>query len=90
MMVDEYTQLDSAAALGETKLAYYYTLKDIEKSQIEKDSVEKYIKESIIEDLRTRPEVKVFRDNDITLGYNYYDKNGELFIDLEITPKDYK
>lgn len=89
MMVDEYTRLDSAAAVGKTELMYYYTVKDIEKSEVNIDTIKKYMKEAVIEDLRLKPEIKAFRENNITLGYNYYDKNGDLIFDLKATPKDY-
>lgn len=90
MVIDEYTRLDSAAAVGKTKLIYYYTLKAVEKSEIDLDTMQKYMKQAVVEGFESNPEMKAFRDHDITLSYNYYDKNGELIINVETTPEDYK
>jgi len=75
MQIDQYTRLDSAASNGKKTFIYYYTLVEIEKSEVNLDTVNKYI----------RPD-----DNKITLDYMYYDKNGNFVMEIEVNPDMYK
>jgi len=88
--VDEYTRLDSVSTIGKTNLIYYYSLYDLEKSEVNIDTVNKYVRPTIIENAKTRPEMKVYRDNNITLDYKYYDKNGVFVTEISVTPDLYK
>ena len=38
MEIDQYVRLDSAASKGETNMIYYYTLFDMEKSEVNLDT----------------------------------------------------
>ncbi|GGF70102.1 hypothetical protein [Wenyingzhuangia marina] len=89
MQVDEFTRLDSASSKGATNLMYYYTIMNLDKSEVNLDTVNKYIRPSIIENVKTSPDLKVYRDNNITMDYIYFDKNGEFVIKLAVTPELY-
>lgn len=89
VQVDQLTRLDSASS-GKTNLTYYYTLLQTENSEINLDTVNKYIRSGIIESLRINPDVKIFRDNNITLDYNYFDRNGEIVTVISVTPEMYQ
>lgn len=90
MQIDRFTRLDSASSAGKTNLIYYYTLFDIDKSEVNLDTVNKYIRPGIIENVKTHPDLKVYRDNNITLDYNYYDKNGNFVTEISVTPDLYR
>lgn len=90
MQIDDFTRLDSAASKGKTNLIYYYTLLGTERSEVNLDTVNKYFRPEIIENVKTHPDLKVFRDNNITLDYNYYDKNREFITEISVTPDLYK
>lgn len=90
MQVDQLTRLDSASSKGGTNLIYYYTLLQTENSEVNLDTVNKYIRSGIIENVKTHPDLKVFRDNNITLDYNYYDRNGDFVTEISVTPEMYK
>ncbi len=90
MQIDEFTRLDSAASKGKTNFIYYYTLFDMEKSEVNLDTVGKYLWPDIIANVKTHPDLKIYRDNNITLDYKYYDKNRELAAELSVTPDLYK
>lgn len=90
MSIDAYTRLDSVASKGKTNFIYYYTLIDLEKSEVNLDTVNKYIRPSIIENIKSSPDLKVYRDNNITMDYKYYDKNGTFALDIAVTPDLYK
>lgn len=90
IQVDHLTRLDSASSKGKTNLIYYYTLLETERSEVNFDTVNKYIRSGIIENLKINPDVQVFRDNNVTLDYNYFDRNGEFVTEISVTPDLYK
>ena len=90
IQIDEYSRLDSASTKGKTNFIYHYTLFDLEKSEVNLDTVNKYIKPNLIENIKNTPELKVYRDNNITMDYKYYDKNGVFVTKISVTPELYK
>lgn len=90
MAVDEYTQLDSASSIGKANLTYYFSLFDLDKSEVNLDTVNKYLRPSIIENVKNNPDVKILRDNNITLDYLYYDKNGVFVLEISVGPDLYR
>ena len=90
MRIDEYTRLDSTATHGKTSFIYYYALFDLERSEVNLDTVNKYIRPRIIEDVKNSPELQYFRDNKITLEYQYFDKVGVFVMEILVTPELYK
>jgi len=88
--IDQYTRLDSASTKGKTNLIYYYTLFEMEKSEVNLDTVNKYIRPGIIENVKNSPDLKTFRDNNITMDYKYYDKNGDFTTEISVTPDLYQ
>ena len=88
--IDQYTRLDSASTKGKTNLIYYYTLFEMERSEVNLDTVNKYIRPGIIENVKNSPDLKTFRDNNITMDYRYYDKNGEFTTEISVTPDLYQ
>ncbi|QNM85378.1 hypothetical protein H9W90_14500 [Polaribacter pectinis] len=88
--VDDYTRLDSAASIGKTNFIYYYTLLSLEKSEVNLDTVNKYLRPEIIKGVKENVALKVFRKNNITMDYKYYDKNGEFAMEISVTPDLYK
>ena len=87
--LDEETTLDSAVARGEKSFDYYYTL-IYKADSVNKDTVAKYVKPTIIARLKSNPEMDYFRDNDVTLYYHYLGYDGLPAATLKITPELYK
>lgn len=90
MQVDQFSRLDSASTKGQTNIIYHYTLIDLEKSEVNLDTVNKYIRQNLIENIKSSPELKVYRDNNITMDYKYYDKSGVFVTKISVTPELYK
>lgn len=88
-MIDEYSRLDSASTVRDQIFKYHYTLVNMSKKEVNSDTVEKYIRPGIIENVKTSPDLKDFRDNNITMSYNYYDKNGDFVLNIDVTPDLY-
>ena len=89
IMVDEYTRLDNAVALPGNIFQYNYTLVDIAKDEVNLDTVRKYIEPRIINNVKTNPDLKIYRDNKTTMTYYYKDKNGVFVHKLSVTPDLY-
>jgi len=90
IMIDQETRLDNAVAMPNKSFQYNYTLINLNKSEISIDTVKKYLEPSIINNVRTNPDLKIYRDNKITMIYYYRDKNGEFVHKLSVTPEMYK
>ncbi len=90
VQVDKFSRLDSASTKSNSNFTYHYTLLNIEKSEVYPDSVYKYMKPGIIENIKTNPDLKMYRDNDITMEYRYYDKNGDFAVNISVPPNLYK
>ncbi len=88
-MMDEYSRLDSATTIADKTFKYHYTLINMTKEEVSIDILTKFIRPEIIENARNSPELKIFRDNKITVSYNYYDKNGEFVTNIDVTPELY-
>ncbi|MFI8378813.1 hypothetical protein [Leeuwenhoekiella sp. NPDC079379] len=87
--LDKETTLDSAVVSGEKSFNYYYTL--IYKADaVNKDTVVKYVKPTIIARLKSNPEMDYFRNNDVIIYYHYLGYDGLPAVTLKITPDLYK
>ncbi|WP_340066913.1 hypothetical protein [Ascidiimonas aurantiaca] len=89
MIIDEFTRLDSATVVSKSRFAYHYTLKNVAKPEVNLDTVAKYIKPGIIENIKNSPELAPYRENKITMDYVYYDKDGYLVTTISVTPDLY-
>ncbi|MFC0878841.1 zinc-ribbon domain-containing protein [Saccharicrinis sp. FJH2] len=90
VMVDQFTQLDNVAAMPNNCFQYNYTLIENTINEVNLDTAAKYVRPNIINNVKTNPDLKYFRDNDVTLIYNYRDKNGVFVVKYDITPETYK
>ncbi len=90
MNVDEMTRLDNAVALSNRTLQYNYTLFNTLKKDVNMPEFQKSMKALLIESIKEKPEMKSFRDNKVTLAYNYKDKNGEFLLKINVTPEMYE
>ena len=89
VQIDEETRLDSVVATSESSFDYFYTL--IYKSDsVNKDTIAKYVKPTIVAKLKTNPEMDYFREHKITLNYHYYGYDGLPAVTINITPELYK
>lgn len=90
MQIDAFTRLDSAAAKGKTHFIYYYTLVQVEKSEVNLDTVQKYIRPTLIKGVANSADLKPYRDLNITFDYRYYDKRGDFVTEISVTPELYQ
>ena len=89
-MIDQYTRLDNTVAFPNKSFQYNYTLINMDKSEVNLDTVKKYIEPGIINNVKTNPDLKIYRENNTTMIYNYRDKNGVFVLKIAVTPEMYK
>lgn len=87
--VDKYARLDSAVVIDKNTFQYNYTLIDLNKAEINLDTANKYIKPGLIDQAKTNPALKVFRENKVTFNHHYIDRNGDFVTDITVTPEIY-
>lgn len=86
-------RLDSVSAQPGKIFRYNYTLTDDVNESVTPEQIENFkktAKEGALQVIKTSPDIKEFRDNDVTMVYTYYDKNGKPTTDFKITPQEYK
>ncbi len=88
--VDESTTLKNVVALTNKTIQYNYVLVGITKAEVEIDTIKKYVFPGILQNVKTNPELKLFRDNKVSLKYYYVDKNGEFIADYIVKPEMYE
>ena len=90
MMVDDETRLDNVVAMPGNIFQYNYTLIHIEEATADIDELTSYLQSSITTDIKTNPDLQIYRDNHITMAYNYRDKNGKSLAVISVAPEDYE
>jgi len=91
IMLDACTRFDNSIALPSNIFQYNYTLICLEKDSIEDIvELERTVEQNLTNLIRTDPEMKYFRDNNIIVNYNYRDLNGIHLFKISITPDQYK
>jgi hypothetical protein len=90
VMVDSETRLDNTVALPENVFQYNYTLINMAKDDIDVEQLKTTVEPAIINNVKTNPDVKTFRDNNITMAYYYYDKNNLFLFKIIVKPEQYK
>ena len=90
MVVDSETLLDNIVVLPGNIFQYNYTLINMEKEMIDIQDMRSYIEPILLNNIKTNPELSIFRKNRITFSYYYKDKNGSFLTKILITPGKYE
>jgi len=90
VMVDSETRLDNAVAMPDNVFQYNYTLVNMEKDSVNIQDFEEYMQPQILNNVKTNPDLKLFRDNKVTMSYYYKDSKGIFISKISITPDQYK
>ena len=89
-MIDSGTRLDNTFA-GFSKIIFYnYTLINYNKDEVDVNYFQSAMETTILNVIRTNPQMKYLRENGVTFIYNYKDKLGINITSLKFTPEDYK
>ena len=91
LIIQEGIRLDSVSLHEEDRVVQYnLTLLNVEKETAEINVIHKEIEKSLISTAKANTGLKVFRDNDFALVYNYNDKKKVFLFKVTIMPDLYK
>lgn len=90
IMIDQETRLDNTVAMPENIFQYNYTLVNLEKSSVDVDELTHYLEPTIVNNVRTNPDLKIYRENKTTMAYYYKDKHGVFLTEIKVTPERYE
>lgn len=88
IQVDSETRLDGTHFSKPKTIQYHYTILSLEAQNptVDLTKVERGLHENSQKNLDSSPDMKLFRENDVTLQYHYKDKNGHLLFKFAINP----
>jgi len=90
LMIDSETRLDNAVSLPQNVFQYNYTLLNIDKASTDTLEMRKYLEPTIINSVKTNPQMKFQRDHKTTINYFYKDKSGAFLLLISVTPEKYQ
>ncbi len=88
-IIDSFTRLDKMLALSGNKIQFNLSFFNVDKGNVEIITTKEEIKQITESYLKTNTSAKIFRDNNTTLLYNYYDKSGNYLFDFIVSPENY-
>jgi hypothetical protein len=89
IMVDSETRLDNTIALPDNVFQYNYTLINLSKEEADIEGLKSYLEPTIINFVRTNPQMQIQRDHKTTITYYYKDKEGNFLFDVKVSPDLY-
>lgn len=89
IMVDTETQLDNSVALPNNIFQYNYTLINMKKDSVDIAVFEEYMQPMILNNVKTNPDLKTYRNNKVTMAYYYKDMDGLFLTKISVTPDQY-
>ncbi|MBK7762091.1 MAG: hypothetical protein IPI46_01805 [Bacteroidetes bacterium] len=90
MMIDQETRLDNAVALPTNIFQYNYTLINYSIQDIpDLNALKNNMSPSIINTVKSNPDLKIYRDMKVTMTYNYNDRDGIFLFKIPVTPEMY-
>ncbi len=90
MNIDQFTRINNTVVLPNKTIQYNYTLLGISQADVQYDIFEETLFPRLLETVKTNPDLKLFRDNDVSLKYYYADEAGTFITSYTVTPKMYK
>lgn len=89
IMVDKETRMDNVVAFPGNFFQYNYRLINYDRAAIDTTLFKQSIEPNILNNIKTNPQMKLFREHRATLAYNYVDKNGVFIVRMVFTPDRY-
>lgn len=89
IMIDNATRLDNAIALPNNVFQYNYTVVTMLKDSVNIDELKNYLEPTIINSVKTNPQMQTMRDNKVTVNYYYKDKVGVHLFTISVKPEQY-
>lgn len=88
MIIDANTTLQNTVVLSDNTLQYNYRFDFlIDKNDIK--SIKSEMHKNLFNQYSTDPKMKIFRENNVTMRYNYIDKNNEFTFVIIVKPEEF-
>ena len=88
LMMDSEIRLDNAGAYRKN-IYYYCTFVNYSIGEVDVKYLIYKLKPALLNDIKTKPDMKFLRDHKVNFIYNYRDKSGIHIVSFKFTPKDY-
>ena len=88
MMVDAETRFDNVLAVNKN-IIYSYTLVNSAKADLDSNDFKSVLSPTILTKVKTAPEMKDLRDQQVSFVYRYSDKNSEYVATIIVTSEMY-
>ncbi|MDR1055841.1 MAG: hypothetical protein LBL90_08485 [Prevotellaceae bacterium] len=89
VQVNETMNFDSIFINRDNTLSYNYTMTKLYKDSVDLINFEQQQMPTLIHNIKTKESLDLIRIGQVTVVYRYYDKNGELFSTITISPDMY-
>lgn len=89
-MIDSETRIDRVELRGTDTLAYYFTLVNALKENIDTTQFYKVLWPGIVSNIRISPEMKKLREAQAKFVYAYQDKNAAFIYRFTVSPVHYQ
>lgn len=89
MQIDAGTRMDKVTSGPGRVFTYSYTLTTAAKDEIDFAEIERSFRPKLIQNYKTMSGMRVFREYDVELRYEYFDRNNQYVTAIKISPKDF-
>ncbi len=89
VIIDHQTRLDKVVYGPGLVITYFYTLYNLEKDDSELEDFKCEMEQQLIENIKSSKNMASFRENNIHMVYNYYDKNWSEVVIIIINAGEY-
>ena len=90
VMLDQYTRFEGASVTSDNMFRYSYTVLNTSNPDSLVGNGLQSLKENIGKEFSSNPDLRIFKENNVTIEYVYNDENGQIIRSLRITPEDYQ
>lgn len=90
VMLDQYTRFEEASVVQGNVFRYRYTVLNISNPDSLVEKGLQSLKENIGKEFSSNADLRIFKENNVTMEYVYNDEAGRTIRSLQIGPEDYQ
>ena len=90
VMLDQYTRCEEASVVQGNIFRYRYTVLNTSNADSLVEHGLQSLKENIGKEFSSNPDLRIFKENNVTMEYVYNDETGRIIRSLQIGPQDYQ
>lgn len=90
VMLDQFTRFEEASVTPGNIFCYRYTVLNTSNPDSLVENGLRLLKQNIGKEYSLNADLRIFKENNVTIEYVYNDENGRTIRSLQITPEDYQ